>query len=131
MRKEYGYGRATAIRTVEHCIERNILREHLIEKRSEVVNMLDDLFTVEELQMIYDLGMKRKMREGIKETVQTQVAEAQAQARSEVLAQARAQTRTQAVTMLRDGLPPEKVVLYTKLPADYVEELSHELSALA
>ena len=123
MRKEYGYGRATAIRTVEHCIERNILREHLTEKRSEVVNMLDDLFTVEELQMIYDLGMKRKMREGIKETVQTQVAEAQAQAL--------AQTRTQAVTMLRDGLPPEKVVLYTKLPADYVEELSHELAALA
>ena len=81
--------------------------------------MLDDLFTVEELQMIYGLGMKRKMREEIKETVQTQVAEAQAQA------------QTQAVTMLRDGLPPEKVVLYTKLPADYVEELSHELSALA
>ena len=130
LRTEYGSSRDTAEKIVRYCIEKDILREYLIRKRVEVVDMLETLFDEQEARRIYDLDMRRQYDKKMQAMEQDLEQERnRVRERDQALEQERNQAlereRRMVLTMLENGEPLEKVALYSGLSAERVEEIAH------
>ena len=134
-RKIYGMTIEAIRETIRICKSRNILREYLTEKETEVADIMMGLYSYEEILDMYvasekrdarllgrQEGLKAGMQEGRQEGLKAGRQEGLKAGRQEGLkAGAKENARKTAEIMLRDGTPLEKVAQY--LPDLSLEEL--------
>lgn len=113
--KLYGHTREAIKRIIQICKEKDILKEYLKTKETEVLDIMTDLFDQEEIFRVYVEEEKAKVAKAAEEK-----AERAAKAAAERAAKA---TQQESILALKGRLPAEEIASAFKLPLQKVLDI--------
>ena len=112
---KYGRTREAVMRAIKICVERNILKEFLVSRETEVIDMMDTLFNEEQLleaygEEKYNVGKSEGIKEGRSEGLR--------EGRSEGLREGRSEGIVETVKNIMKslGLTAEKALSLSGVP---------------
>ena len=132
--KLYGRSKKAIVEAIRICKDKNVLKEYLESKESEVLDIMIVLYDEEEIMRSYleseiyeatqkaeKKGMKEGMKEGMKKGKKEGKKEGIQEANIEV-----------AKRMLEDGtVSVEKIAVFSNLPLETVQHLAESLQAVS
>jgi predicted transposase/invertase (TIGR01784 family) len=112
-RKKHGLTQKAIEETIRICKDRNILRNYLESKETEVVTIMMSLFDEEQIMKIYIKDIQKEAK-----------SEGRLEGRLEGKLEAK---RDMVIQLLKDNLPIEKVSKYSGLPLTEIEKIQKDL----